>query len=286
VVNKFISTPSLKSIIDPIMSSPSGLIDPRTLNSSSIRIIFSILKGLVLRNSTLLNTLFPPLLAFLSDQHLGKLFAHGFATLLQPDDLLTKPNHCTISGLHKQKVFTLLVPEIATRVREADAETKPNHLIALSGILRWVPFAVVKEELETLAPLLLQSLDLKGEEAVKEAAVDMLELLLTDMPKIVEGHVGSLITRLLNIAAPAVGKTSAKGANAVLQDPARVRAAALKCLAQVPTSLRTEIVLPYRRQVIKRLTGALDDRKRLVRTDAVKCRAKWLGLDDIGDEDE
>ncbi|KAF2807067.1 MMS19 nucleotide excision repair protein-like protein [Mytilinidion resinicola] len=286
IVNKFIPTSLLKQIIEPIFSSQSGLVDPRALNSSSVRVIFSILKGLVLRNSPLLNTLFPPLLSFLSDQNLGKLFAHGFATLLQPDDLLTKQNHCTISGLHKQKVFTLLVPEIATRVREADAETKPNYLIALSGILRWVPFAVVKEELETLAPLLLQSLDLEGEEVVKEAAVDMLEMLLTDLPKAVEGHVGSLITRLLNIAAPAVGKVPAAGAKGVLQDPARVRAVALKCLAQVPASLRTEIVLPYRRQVIKRLTGALDDRKRVVRTEAVKCRAKWLGVDDVGDDDE
>jgi DNA repair/transcription protein MET18/MMS19 len=286
VVNKFIPTPSLKSIIDPILSSPTGLVDPRTLNSSTIRIVFAILKGLVLRNSALLSTIIPTLLTFLSDPNLGKLFAHGFATLLQPDDLLTKQNYCTISGLHKQKVFTLIVPDISSRVREADAETKPNYLIALSGVLRWVPFAVVKEELETLAPLLLQILDLKGEDTVKEAAVDMLDLLLTDMPKAVEGHVGSLITRLLNIAAPAVGKVFAKGAPGVLPDPARVRVVALKCLAQVPASLRTEIVLPYRRQVIKRLTGALDDRKRVVRAEAVKCRAKWLGVDDVGDEDE
>ena len=215
------------------------------------------------------------MLSLLSHPKYGSTVAHGFTTLLQPDDLLTKQNHCQISGLHKQKSFALLVPNIIQSFREASAETKPNYLIALSGVLRWMPFDIVVEEVGQLVTLLLQSLDLKGIDVVKEATISTLASTLTEKPTILEEHSGSLISRLL--------------ANAtVSQDsppPAKVRVAALRCLTLVPEKFRQETVLPYRRQVVKKLTAALDDKKREVRSAAVKCRAKWLEIDEAGDEE-
>ncbi|OCK80969.1 ARM repeat-containing protein [Lepidopterella palustris CBS 459.81] len=299
VTNKFITTPTLNSLLEPILYPPTDLLSPSSLNPTTIRIIFAVLKGLVLRNSTLLSTIYPTLLSFLTNPTYGTTVAHGFTTLLQPADLLTKQNHCIISGLHKQKTFTLLVPNIAASFRAAEKETKPNYLIALSGVLRWLPFEIVQEELSQLLPLLLQSLDLKGEEGVKESAVGCLMKVLERNPGMVEEHTGSLITRLLSTATPiatvgslgnnpAVGKATISGARAgvVNGNPARVRAVALKCLAMVPAQLKMEVVLPFRRQVVKKLAAALDDRRRIVRTEAVRCRAKWLEVDEVGDEDD
>ncbi|KAK7182163.1 hypothetical protein DPSP01_012975 [Paraphaeosphaeria sporulosa] len=275
VINKFYTATALKTCMDPLIEAPFEIFHPEKLDPPRIRVIFACLKGILLRSSPILAKLYPQLLDFLSHPKYGAAIAHGFSTLLQPDDLITKQNHCQISGLHKQKSFALLVPNITQAFRDASAEMKPNYLIALSGILRWLPFDIVIEEVPSLILLLLQSLDLKGEDFVKEAAIGTLASTLAEKPEVVQEHAGSLISRLL--------------ANSVLDKeaptPARVRAAACRCLMLVPDKLKLEIVLPYRRQVCRKLIAALDDAKREVRSAAVKCRARWLEVDEAGDDD-
>ncbi|KAF2627746.1 ARM repeat-containing protein [Macroventuria anomochaeta] len=274
IINKYYSASGLKTCMEPLISK-FDLFSSEKLDTQRIRVIFACLKGIVLRSSPVLNTLYPTVLSLLSHPQHGSTVAHGFTTLLQPDDLLTKQNHCQISGLHKQKSFALLVPNITQSFREASAETKPNYLIALSGVLRWMPFDIVVEEADQLVTLLLQSLDLKGIDIVKEATIGTLASTLVEKPKILEEYSGSLISRLL--ANATVSRDS--------PSPARVRVAALRCLTLVPEKFRQETVLPYRRQVVKKLTIALDDKKREVRSAAVKCRAKWLEIDEAGDDD-
>ncbi|ORY09424.1 MMS19 nucleotide excision repair protein-like protein [Clohesyomyces aquaticus] len=290
LINKFLTTPALKTCMEPLLQAPFDLFDPEKLDPLRIRVIFACLKGILLRSSPVLSTLYPQLLSFLSHPQYGLIVAHGFATLLQPDDLLTKQNHCQISGLHKQKSFALLVPNITQLIRDASPETKPNYLIALSGILQWTPFDIVVEEVSQLVPLLLQSLDLKAEDLVKDAAISTLTSILQERPTQIEEHAGSLITRLLNnsTAVPA-GKSnilSSKVRNETPMNSVKVRASALSCLMLVPEKLKQEVVLRFRREVVKRLTNALDDRKREVRSQAVRCRAKWLEVDEVGDEDD
>ncbi|XPS93767.1 hypothetical protein M3J09_003108 [Ascochyta lentis] len=274
VINKYHSASALKTCMDPL-ASKFDLFSSERLDVQRTRIIFACLKGVVLRSSPVLNTLYPTVLSLLSHPQYGSTVAHGFTTLLQPDDLLTKQNHCQISGLHKQKSFALLIPNMTQLFREASAETKPNYLVALSGVLRWMPFDIVVEEVDKLVTLLLQSLDLKGIDMVKEATIETLCSTLVEKATVLEEHSGSLIGRLL--ANATVNKESSV--------PPKVRAAALRCLTLVPEKFRQETVLPYRRQVVKKLTAALDDRKREVRSAAVKCRAKWLEMDEAGDED-
>jgi DNA repair/transcription protein MET18/MMS19 len=287
LINKYIPTRLLKTCMDPLTNAPIELFVPEKLDPIRIRIIFACLKGLVLRSSPSLSSLYPILLSFLSHPTHGVTVARGFTTLLQPDDLLTKENYCQINGLHKQKTFNLLVPNLTQSFRSAGLDTKPNYLIALSGILRWLPFSIVVDEVSQLIPLLLQSLDLRGEDLVKEAAIGTLTSIIQECPKTIEEHAGSLISRLLDNSIPQ--STRASGAQASSGDPIptppRVRAASLRCLMLVPQMFRIEVVLPYRRQVIKRLTAALDDRKREVRSAAVRCRSTWLGIDEAGDDE-
>ncbi|KAJ4406667.1 hypothetical protein N0V91_004357 [Didymella pomorum] len=274
IINKYYSASGLKTCMDPLMSQ-FDLFSSEKLDTQRIRVIFACLKGIVLRSSPALNTLYPTVLSLLSHPQHGSTVAHGFTTLLQPDDLMTKQNHCQISGLHKAKSFALLVPNITQSFREASPETKPNYLIALSGVLRWMPFDIVVEEVNQLVTLLLQSLDLKGIDVVKEATISTLASTLAEKPKTLEEHSGSLISRLL--ANATMSKES--------PPPAKVRVAALKCLTLVPEKFAQETVLPYRRQVVKKLIAALDDKKREVRSAAVRCRAKWLEMDEAGDDD-
>ncbi|KAK8254760.1 MMS19 nucleotide excision repair protein-like protein [Phyllosticta capitalensis] len=290
VVNKFIPTPALKTTIGEILYDPVNLISSEKLSNANIRILFSIIKGLTLRNAPMLSTVMPSLLSLLVSPTHGLTVARGFSSLLAPDEIFSKANHCVVSGLHKQKAFNLLVPAIANSFKSADPSTKTNYLVALSGIVRWVPYEIIESELSNLSPLLLQSLDLPDAvEDVKHATVDALTAVLIHNPRALEEHASSLISRLLNTATATIknGSTSLKGSGSKTPaNPAAVRAVALKCLGLVPEKLRGEIVLPFRRQVVKKLTAALDDGKRAVRLEAVRCRANWLGLDEFGDEDE
>jgi DNA repair/transcription protein MET18/MMS19 len=272
IINKYYTSAALKTCMDPLVAE-FDIFNPEKLDPPRIRIIFACLKGIVLRSSPILGTLYPTLLSLLSHPKYGTTVAHGFSTLLQPDDLLTKQNHCQILGLHKHKSFSLLVPSITSAFKEADQQTKPNYLIALSGALRWMPFDIVVEEVNQLVTLLLQSLDLKDVDSVKEAAIGTLMSTLVEKPQVLEEHANALISRLLTNAT-SKDKTS----------PPAVRIAALKALALVADKFKAETVLPYRRNVAKKLIAALDDPKREVRSVAVKCRAKWLSVDDEDDD--
>lgn len=282
VINKYYTTSALKTCMDPLIAE-FDLLNPDKLDPLRIRIIFACLKGIVLRSSPALNTLYPTLLSLLSHPKYGNTVAQGFTTLLQPDDLLTKQNHCQILGLHKHKTFSLLVPNITQAFKEASPETKPNLLIALSGALRWMPFDIVVEEVDQLLTLLLQTLDLRGADAVKEAAITTLSSTLAEKPQVLEPHIGALISRLLANSTVTASSATSKSADAPPPPPA-VRVAALKCLHLVADKFKDASVLPYRRQVVKKLVVALDDRKREVRSAAVKCRAKWLEADEPDDD--
>jgi DNA repair/transcription protein MET18/MMS19 len=270
VINKYYSSAALKTCMDPLVADL-DLFNPEKLDAPRIRVIFACLKGIVLRSSPVLSTLYPTLLSLLSHPQFGTTVAHGFSTLLQPDDLLTKENHAQVLGLHKHKSFALLVPSITKAFKEADQNTKQNYLIALAGVIRWMPFDIVVEEVGQLVTLFLQSLDLKGVDAVKEAALGTLSSTLQEKPKALEDHANALISRLLS---------NATGANT-----AAVKVASLKALTLVAQKFKQETVLPYRRQVVKRLVGALDDGKRVVRREAVVCRAVWLGVDEEDDDE-
>lgn len=276
IINKYYTSAALKTCMDPLVAD-FDIFNPEKLDPPRIRIIFACLKGIVLRSSPVLGTLYPTLLSLLSHPKYGGVVAHGFSTLLQPDDLLTKANHCQVLGLHKHKTFALLVPSITRMFREADPATKPNFLIALSGALQWISFDIVVEEIPQLVTLLLQSLDLKGVDNVKASAIGTLMSTLEEKPQVLEEHANALISRLLSNA---TSKDKDK------TNPPNVRVAALKALTLVAQKMKQETVLPYRRGVVKKLVGALDDGKREVRAVAVRCRKVWLGLDDEEDDDD
>jgi len=148
---------------------------------------------------------------------------------------------------------------------------KPNYLIALSNILRNVPTSVITPELPRLLPLLLQSADLPDVD-VKAATIQTLHITVTDSSDVLKEHVSSVISRLL-------AACSSRNAS----NPPRIRMAALRCLRSFPAALRNELLLPYKRQVLKMLGPVLDDPKRAVRKEAVDCRVKWFSMDEPSD---
>ncbi len=198
ITNKFLPTQDTRMASDILWRPGTGLLHAGNLSQPSIRVIFWIARALILRlDST--DRVLDQLLKLLKDSSFGSAAARGFGLLLAPDEVLTKENGATIRLLVKQKVFNICATRIATIFRSADTTVKPNYLIALSGLLRYIPSEVIMPEIEILLPLLLQSLDLQEAE-VKVATVESLTVIAHENPKAVEGHISSLISRLLKAA--------------------------------------------------------------------------------------
>lgn len=203
----------------------------------------------------------------------GKIFASGFESLLAPEELLSTENHAIIRRLYVQKIFGICVPSLISKFKSCDdAAIKPNYLIALSGILKNSPTEIVMPEIETILPLLLQSIDIPLF-SVQSAGIDTLSVTISENADAIEGHIKSVIDRLL----ARIHNTADKPSDA----PSVVRVKALECLNKIPGKLKDSVTLPYKRLVLRELEFAVGDGKRAVRAEAVTCRASWFTLAEV-----
>lgn len=162
-------------------------------------VVFWIAKAMLLRLSSIQEIL-DRVLSLLSDGRRGSASARGFGTLLASDELVSKTHGAVIRLLSKQRVFGICSSRIATEFRVAKAPAKPNYLVALSGLLKHVPTDIMMMEIDTLIPLLLQSLDLPDQE-LKAATIESLVGISQESPGAIEGHMSMLVGRLLQAAA-------------------------------------------------------------------------------------
>jgi DNA repair/transcription protein MET18/MMS19 len=198
LVNKFLGNAGLLKVEERLWHPVEGLFMSGSKSNESIRVGFWIVKGLVVRLAKIEGIL-GRVLDQLSDAEHGMAMAHGFELLLSPDEILAKENGATIGRLAPQKVFNLCLAEIKTRLRDIAVDAKPNYIIALSGLLKYLTESIITPRADELLPLLLQALDLP-QPSVKEAAIQTLTILVKTSPESVESHAPSLINRLLNSA--------------------------------------------------------------------------------------
>ncbi|KAL9130058.1 MAG: hypothetical protein Q9217_001662 [Psora testacea] len=266
IVNKFMPSKDIHYATDLLFNLITSLTETTTLSENAIRSVFWISKAMVLRLSNP-DEVLKRLLGLLSNSVCGSTSARGFSLLLAPDEVMSKENGATIRLLAKQKVFSICLPTIAANFRTTDTSNRPNYLVALSGILKYTPTEAVIQEIDILLPLLLQSLDLKDSD-VKVATIQTLIVISQECPKAVDGHISSLVTRLVTAA-------SNRTAN-----PPSVRLNALRCLRAFPGKIKDSNLLPHKNTVTSRLMTVLDDPKRSVRKEAVECRAGWFNMDE------
>ncbi|EMF17640.1 ARM repeat-containing protein [Sphaerulina musiva SO2202] len=274
LVNKFLEPKSLENSVQLAGIDVQALLADHEDTTKS-NIAFAVLKAIMVQGKcgALTSAYLQTLLEVLP--RADKSFARRFAGLLAPDDILSKDNHCAITGLYKQRAFNQLVRPIVERVQVADSSAKINYLTAMSGVLQWLPYSVIEPSLLSLLPPLLQCMDLRDaqDQTVKFSTLVMFESLLMHDPTIAAEHSRSLIMRLLD-------------ATQAPDNEALVRSKALRCLALIPKQLKQEAVMPHRRPVVKKLLMCLDDSKRSVRLEAVKCRSAWLALEEGTEDDE
>lgn len=267
LMNKFMSSTEISAATTTLYKLIAGIAETTTPMENAVRAVYWMSKALILR-TVQIDEVLSRLLNLLTSSTSGASSARGFGLLLAPDEILSKDNGATIRLLAKQKVFNICTPRIAQGFRATDSATvKANYLIALSGILKYMPTEVIMQEVDKLLPLLLQSIDLEDSD-VKAATIQTLTVISLESPAAVETHVGSLVSRLL------------KASSNLAVNGASVRLNALVCLRGFPGRVKDTTLLPHRNNVIRSLMAVLDDPKRNVRKEAVECRAAWFNMDE------
>ncbi|KAL9559611.1 hypothetical protein PS6_000706 [Mucor atramentarius] len=262
IINKWKCNSALTEYVKATTLVLDDTITQQTTNSkNALQVYLWITKALVLRTHALGYELTTRVIEWCGNNTAPEA-PQGFDILIGDDELaLNKNTFATTTILYKQRFFSFCLPKLVEGFRSADDDVKPNYLIALSYVLKNVPKQILLNELPPLVPLLIQSLAL-SDATLKVSTLETFKLAVSEAADVVAPQIRSILPPLL----------------ALLEDnhsSIRVRVAALTCLAQFPAFIAKDALAPHVNYVIRQLKTPLDDKKRIVRKEAVDCRSKW-----------
>ncbi|KAK9472128.1 Dos2-interacting transcription regulator of RNA-Pol-II-domain-containing protein [Dipodascopsis tothii] len=234
-----------------------------------LEVISWVAKGLILKSNRDGLNLTGQIVPLLADKSVGKAVSKAINILISDDDSLNKDNYAVVRLLAKQQFFMFCIPKFVEGFNAAESAVKPNYLVALSNVLKYMPGKVIVPQLPTFLPLLFQSLTLDDPE-VKVAAIDTISTVFIDAADLMVEHLSSLVPELLASSSTAQAR----------RNTVKVRLAAIKCLTMLPKAVRRESFQPYVAEIIKKLGAVLDDPKREVRKAAVDCRQLYFMMDE------
>ncbi|XP_074518694.1 MMS19 nucleotide excision repair protein homolog [Halichoeres trimaculatus] len=262
LVNKRPQGDDLNSHIQRTMKRVCSELDSLTSStrSQAFTLMIWVAKALLLRYHPLSTPMTDKLFSLLDDPDLGPMAADSFSLLMSDSaDVLNRSCHADVRIMYRQRFFSENSAKLVQGFNAAPQEKKPNYLKALSNIVNNLPKQVQISELPALLSLLLEALSCP-DQGVQLSTLSCLEPVLADPPPALIQQLEALINRLLALnSSPAMS----------------VRIASLRCIHAVSHFPEHEI-LPFRARVLRALARPLDDKKRLVRKEAVQARGEWF----------
>lgn len=209
--------------------------------------------------------------------------AQSFRILLAPSEVVAEKNACFIRPLAKGRLYALVVPHLITEYpKEENAGFRESYLIALAGILSYMPLQLIKADAARLLPLLLAGTDVNNagdDDQTKMDCIAVLNNLIPEVPKVVEEHVDSIINRMVE----RTHNTMAEPSDA---SPA-CRKMALECIRLLATHLPPVVAMKRKPRIMRELEIASNDVSRTVRSAADRARIFWFqATDEDVKEDE
>ncbi|KAI3416950.1 MMS19 nucleotide excision repair protein [Psidium guajava] len=194
--------------------------------------------------------------------------ADAFRIMMSDSEVcLSRRYHANIRPLYKQRFFSTMMPILQALIIESDSLFKRSVLCrALAYIMSETPLVAVLGEAKKLTPVLLDALLMFSKDNLdKDTMYSLLLLLsgiLTDKSSqevvIENAHIIiNCLTRMVSYPHMML-----------------VRETALQCLVAM-SMLPHSRIYPLRAQVLQAVSRALDDPKRSVRLQAVRCRQAW-----------
>lgn len=206
----------------------------------------------------------------ISDPKRGRKIAQSFAILLAPSNIMNDSNFCTLRPLRFGRLYSTTVSELITLWRSNDnSRIKENCLIALVGILRYMPAKILQDNAAQILPIALAGTDVP-DKATKDASMNIMIVLMPENPSLIEEHLDSIINRMTD----RTHNTYDSPSDATVE----ARSKALDVLGMLPTLVENGLLLKRKNAVLKELGIALDDCSREVRMRADRCKMIWFNL--------
>ncbi|XP_042517335.1 MMS19 nucleotide excision repair protein homolog [Macadamia integrifolia] len=215
-----------------------------------------------------------------------KSAADAFHVLLGDSEVcLNKRCHATIRPLYKQHFFSIMTPILLSSIAESDCSTSRHMLYrAFAHLISGTPVVAVVAEAKKLIDVILAALSMLSVDVLDKDLVYSLLLtlsaILTDENErdAVSENAHIIIDRLIGLAS--------------YSHMMLVRETAIQCLVALSGlpyvriyPRRTQVYrfafLIYNRRhllVLRAILKALDDPKRIVRQEAVRCRQAWASI--------
>ncbi|QSZ32648.1 hypothetical protein DSL72_002227 [Monilinia vaccinii-corymbosi] len=206
----------------------------------------------------------------ISDPKRGRKIAQSFAILLAPSNIMNDANFCILRPLRFGRLYSLTINRLISLWRSGEeSRIKDNCLIALIGILRFMPAKILQENAAQILPLALSGTNV-SDKATKDASMNIMVVLMPKNPSLIEEHLDSIINRMTD----RTHNTYDSPSDATVEG----RSKALDVLAMLPSLVEKETLLRRKNGVLKELDVALDDCSREVRMRADRCKMIWFNL--------
>ncbi|BAT91645.1 hypothetical protein VIGAN_07025500 [Vigna angularis var. angularis] len=207
----------------------------------------------------------------IQDPLVMKSAADAFHVLMSDSEVcLNKKFHATIRPLYKQRFFSSMMPILLQLIAKAYSSSSRSFLYrALAHVLSDTPMVAVLNDAKKLVPVLLDCLSMLTEDIQDKDLLYGLLLVLSGI--LTEKNGKEAVIENAHIIINCLIK--------LLDYPHKmlVRETAIQCLVAL-SELPHGRIYPMRTQVLRAISKSLDDTKRVVRHEAVKCRQTWASM--------
>ncbi|KAJ7522223.1 hypothetical protein O6H91_18G002200 [Diphasiastrum complanatum] len=196
--------------------------------------------------------------------------AEGLGIIIKESKALNKKHYATVRPLYKQRFLCSMLPLFFQALREVGNFERIWLLRGLGHLISETPHTALMSDVQLVLPLLLEALPALSKDSRDMNLVLAILLVLSSFlvdthygRNAAADHVANIVTRLIPLLQYQFSMT--------------VRETVLQCLGAV-VGLPYSRVYPLRMQVLKSLSAALDDPKRGVRKEAVRCHRIWMAI--------
>ncbi|KAG2213941.1 hypothetical protein INT47_001210 [Mucor saturninus] len=262
IINKWKDEEAFKSYLETLVARLQDLVQVKSL--AALTVYVWVAKALITRSHKKGFEMTDSIIQWIPNPVIGKQSSSGFDVLIGDDPLcLNKQCFATVSFLHKQKFMAYSLPKLLHSFHAVNEEDeKLNYLIAVAYLLKNVPKSILIDELPPLVPLLIRSSSFP-DTVLKLSTLDLFEFALGQATDVMTEHISTLLPAFIALIGPN-------------EKSMHVRIAALKCIDLVCRNMSRDLVLPHVKDTLKSISISLDDKKRLVRKQAVECRESWF----------
>ncbi|XP_038693958.1 MMS19 nucleotide excision repair protein homolog isoform X2 [Tripterygium wilfordii] len=205
------------------------------------------------------------------DSCVMKCAADAFQIFMSDSEhCLNRKFHAIIRPLYKQRFSSTIMPILQSLILKSDVSSSRLLLYrAFAHVISNTPLIVILSDAKKLIPMLLDGLTVLSKDSVDKDIVYSLLLVLSGVLTDSNGQEAAIENARIII----------NGLTRLIDYPHMmfVRETAIQCLVAL-SGLPHARIYPMRMQVLQALSKSLDDPKRFVRQEAVRCRRAWSML--------